>query len=187
MSFLDAEIKRLQAQKLKVEFYKHIKGLVEGIKEPKFADVSKEIIDNVSAFIDSHIDMIETGEIDTVEQVKRVFNEDEINNLKSLSSEFSLINALITRAKSRQNLVSEDKTNPAPKLSSEKPVTNIETPDKIKFALQNRHLADKTVMVTTRDGEVKAKVQGIDAPYIIVKTETGHTAQVSLDNIRLIS
>lgn len=57
--------------------------------------------------------------------------------------------------------------------------------DKIQFAIANKHLAGKTVIVSTKDGEVEAEVKSLDCPNVIVHTVTGFTAAIPIEKIRL--
>jgi hypothetical protein len=58
--------------------------------------------------------------------------------------------------------------------------------DKMAFALGNRHLADKRVQVLNdQNAQIFGKVVGLDAPFVIVKTETGPTINVPIEKVVL--
>jgi hypothetical protein len=58
--------------------------------------------------------------------------------------------------------------------------------EKLNFALDNRHLGGKMVNVLNdKNVEIKGQVIGLDAPFVIVKTDTGPTIKVPLPNVSL--
>lgn len=58
--------------------------------------------------------------------------------------------------------------------------------EKMNFALDNRHLAGKQVNVLNdKNIDIRGEVVGLDAPYVLVKTTTGPTIKVPLNNVSL--
>tara|TARA_R110000868_G_C10973188_1_gene771556 strand:+ start:89045 stop:89557 length:513 start_codon:yes stop_codon:yes gene_type:complete len=168
MSKLDEQLKELKAKKLKTEFFKLIKDNLNKIDSKEFKDVAKEVKDEVNAFIDSQIDMIETGEISHKNQIEGLFSEDQVKILKALSD----------RAMSKQTL-----NKPAPVEETHEKIPDkpdLPKPDKIQFALKHRHLGNKKVQVRDRGN---GTCVGIDAPHIIVKLDSGVTIHTMPEEI----
>jgi len=58
--------------------------------------------------------------------------------------------------------------------------------DKLAFALDNRHLAGKSVSIANdKNITINGKVVGLDAPFVIVQTEAGPTIKVPLEKVSL--
>lgn len=76
------------------------------------------------------------------------------------------------RTESNATTQSENPTAPAKK---EVP---IESNDPIRFLMRHRHLDQKRVQFTTKDGIIQGVVRGMAAPFIVVETTTGFTVQV---------
>lgn len=165
MSNLDDQLKELTNRKLKSEFLAELKNVVQTFKIlDKYKEISEECNKEVLGFIDSHVDMIESGEIKQPE-ISSLFTSQEVEALKLLASR-----ALTTKSNNKndkpQNIIKDDQ-----------PV------DKVGFALQHRHLGGKEVTVITSHGNVDGKVVGIDHPNIVVKTVTGATIYETPDKI----
>ncbi len=79
------------------------------------------------------------------------------------------------------------KAEPAtPASTPKKPEDNVGPNDKLSFAMDNRHLAGKTVSVANdKSIVITGKVVGLDAPFVLVKTDTGPTIKVPLDKVSL--
>ena len=70
---------------------------------------------------------------------------------------------------------------PAPKKEVEPSVA-----EKSNFAITNRHLGGRNVsVINDANVEIKGKVVGLDAPFVLVKTDTGPTIKVPLPNVVL--
>jgi hypothetical protein len=83
---------------------------------------------------------------------------------------------------------------PAPAFQAETPVAPAKKPaedrmgpgEKLSFAMDNRHLAGKAVSVSNdKNITIKGKVVGLDAPFVLIQTETGPTIKVPLDKVSL--
>ena len=166
MSVLDQQLKELQQRKLKVEFFKHIKGKIGDVSNQTFKDVEKEVKDQVFAFIDAQVDMIEGGEIETKEEVSNVFSDEQVKALVLLA------NKVANRAPEQSNPYSQEPTSPPPQA----PINN-STQDKISFALSHRHLDGKEVKVKSQGGSTGVVV-GLDAPNIVISLTNGTTVAV---------
>lgn len=58
--------------------------------------------------------------------------------------------------------------------------------DKLAFALEHRHLAGKGVSVENdKNMSVRGKVVGLDAPFVLVQTETGPIIKVPVNKVSL--
>lgn len=58
--------------------------------------------------------------------------------------------------------------------------------EKLNFALEHRHLANKKVSIANDQNIViSGLVVGLDAPHVIVKTDTGPTIKVPLNKVSL--
>lgn len=59
--------------------------------------------------------------------------------------------------------------------------------EKMNFALDNRHLSGKKVKVANNQNiDINGEVVGLDAPFVLVKTDTGPTIKVPLPNVSLV-
>ncbi len=165
MSKLDDQLEDLKIKKLKVIFLQLIRAAVGNVADDKFKAVEKEVKDQVFAFIDSQVDMIESGEYKSNLEIKKLFNDEEVIVLKKL----------VERAKNSSTTkidVTLKPNNGSPGAPVTTPIRNtqpqeLSKPDKIAFAIQHRSLGGQTVTLPSH-GNKSGKVVGIDAPYIIV-------------------
>lgn len=178
MSKLDNQIKELQARKSKVECLVTVKKQVfEAVKEYKA--IGTEVRELVDSFIDAQVDIIENGETPSL------LSDNEFSK-----GELEVLHQLILRAtpKVAKGMIDNSLKNPESFTPIEKdnstPVKpTAAVPDKIQFALANKHLDNKQVKVDVNGVQVIGVVVGLDAPHVIVKTATGQTVQVTLDKI----
>ena len=150
---LDIQIKELQDKKKQIAFLEKAKEL---ITKKATDDVLITIADQLNSEIDLQISAIETGERRPDEF--EVFSEDEVRALKGLAHKI---------------------LNPKPsksKVQKQEPTT-----DKVRFGLENRHLANKQVKV----GDETGIVVGLDSPNVIVRLTKGNTIEVPLGQIIL--
>ena len=149
---LDIQIKELQDKKKQIAFLEKVKEL---ITKKATDDVLTSISEQLNEEIDLQINAIETGERRPDEF--EVFSEDEVRALRGLAHK--ILNP----------------QQPKPKVQKDPEM------DKVRFGLENRHLANKEVKV----GEETGVVVGLDAPNVIVKLTKGNTIEVPLEQIIL--
>lgn len=181
MNKLDKQIKELQLKKKKIELYNTIKSFVMKNKDKEkttkeINDVKTEIQKEVSKFIDSQISNIENNtDIKVVDnKINSIFCDSEIKILKNVAK----------RIFNKEKPVITKETNSPVTPNYTKPQTGVsDVQDKFKFAMANRHLDSKKVIVTTVTGPMPGIVVGLDAPHIIVKTQSGATIKAAINNI----
>lgn len=181
MSKIDEKIKELIRKKNKVELYWHILESLSGYEHEQFQEVKEEVLAEVKAFVDAQIDLIEDGK------------DKDRNLVKESDVEFTVEEIKVLKQTVRKLMTPKDQTIQDPYANQgNPPVQPVQKPktdnrqDKISFALANRGLANKRVKCQTPNGEVLGNVVGIDAPHIIVKTDTGHTAPFDLELIQVV-
>lgn len=107
--------------------------------------------------------------------------------MKILSKFSDKLVASLEKNYSLPSLDGQETPKHVPKNVPKKPQKqNKELPkqDKITFALENRRLADQKVNVRTEQGVFKGKVIGLDAPFVIVKLDSGATVQREIQDIQ---
>lgn len=176
MSFLQDQIKDLKHKQLKADFYKTIKSKIGNIQFDN-KEIEKEAKDALFAFIDSHIDMIESNEIKASAEVRNSLNEDDLSNLKLILNDADFLLKLIKRGKTI------NPKEPAIKADIQKPAPVTERVDKVGFALQHRTLDGKRISV---DNAGPGEVVGLDAPFVVTKLDSGQTINVPIGNFKVI-
>lgn len=107
--------------------------------------------------------------------------------MKILSKFSDKLVASLEKNYSLPSLDGQETLKHVPKNVPKKPQKqNKELPkqDKITFALENRRLADQKVNVRTEQGVFKGKVIGLDAPFVIVRLDSGATVQREIQDIQ---
>lgn len=183
MSKIQEQIKALQLKQKKIEYVSYIADLIKNdTKCIDFKEVQPEIVAKLEPFL---LDLMTEIETDTVtKKVKEsdVFTEEEIATLKAVAQKIN----------SKPSQPSAPAQPQAPQNSpyNQEPVQKPAAPqalsnqDKMSFALANRHLADKRVEVMNdQNVKIYGKVVGLDAPFVVVKTETGPTINVPLEKV----
>lgn len=184
MSKIDEQIKELVRKKSKVELYWHIIESLSQYKDEQFQDVKDEVLAEVQAFVDAQIAIIEDGK----SKITGNPNEDDVSfTVEEIKVLKQTVKKLL-EPKPQKPVSTDGAYSSSTETKPTQPVkkTADNRQDKISFALANRHLANKRVKCQTPQGEVLGNVVGIDAPHIIVKTDTGHTAPIDLDNITVV-
>jgi len=161
MSRLNDLHKEIQAKLLKVEFFNLVKDNLNKIESNKFKEVAKEVKDEINAFIDAQIDIIDSGEIRQEIELETLFTSEEVKTLKALAS----------RAMGKTK--KQTPKQPTKDTSADKEL--VDTPDKISFALAHRNLGGKRVEIKDKGNGVCV---GLDAPYVVVKLDNGTTIEV---------
>lgn len=193
MSLLEQQLKELQTKKAKIAYFREALAALDLLSKPNEGDESSaearnQAIVDLTDFIDAQIKLIEEGKPQTPAEKEEApvagqFSADEVVVLKQLAA----------RAQGRtpptppqqNNPVQPSAFGPEDGAPAQKPAAPKKQQDVLQFALAHRHLADKRVIVKTKDGEVGGTVRGILMPNIIVVTDTGHEAAVPPETIRL--
>lgn len=170
MSALDDELKELRSRKLKAEFFALLRNSVGEVDASKFKDVEKEVKDEVFAFIDAQVDIIESGEVRHKGELDTLFSESDVKTLKLL------INKVQNKTSTETPY---DKKTP-PKA----PPVDMNKQDKIGFAIKHQQLGGKEVKVISMDNAT-GTVTGLDAPYIGVTLKNGEYVKVLPQDILL--
>lgn len=157
---LKEQEKRLERETRKVEFLTHILDSAKDYDHASFKDVKDDVVSLMDNFVKKTIEAIEAGTEVTI----------------------TVGPAFKAATPAPEAPTAQAPTQPAaPKKAIEDTVSPGE---KLSFAMDNRHLAGKKVSVMNdKNLEIKGSVVGLDAPYVIVKTDTGPTIKVPLPNV----
>jgi hypothetical protein len=183
MSKIQEQIKALQLKQKKIEYVSYILDLIANdTKCVDFKEVQKEICSRIEPFFINLITEIETDATAKTEQQIEL-SQEEIKVLKVVAEK------LLTKpaAPSKDNIQPLNTPNTKEPEPAKKPVQQeLSNTDKMAFALGNRHLADKRVQVLNEhNAQIFGKVVGLDAPFVVVKTETGPTISVPIEKVVL--
>lgn len=156
---------RLQRETRKVEFLTHILDSAKEYQHDSFKDVKQDVVLLLENFVKKTIEAIEAGTEVTITVGPPTIN----------------IVPTTPQAPVQPNVLAPVQLQP--KRSTEDTVS---PNDKLAFALDNRHLGGKVVsVINDKNINIKGKVVGLDAPYVMVKTDTGPTIKVPLDKVSL--
>lgn len=182
MSKIQEQIKALQLKQKKIEYVSYIADLIKNdTKCVDFKEVQAEIVAKMEPFL---LDLMTEIETDTpVKKTKEsdTFTEEQIITLKAIADKINSKPAQPAQAQPQgsSNGPYNQEQAPAPV-----PASSLSNQDKMSFALANRHLADKRVEVMNdKNVKIFGKVVGLDAPFVVVKTETGPTINVPLERV----
>lgn len=177
MSSIDAQIKSLLLKKKKIDYVSYIADLVKNdTKCIDFKDVKKEIVDQIEPFLLKLMTSIETGQPVKSDEPSSEFSQEQKEALLTIA-------ARVIEKKS-QPASGPSPYNPEVVQTTAKQKAELNSNDKMNFALNNRHLASKRVQILNdANAQIFGQVVGLDAPFIIVKTETGPTIQVPLEKV----
>lgn len=182
MSKIDDQIKELLRKKKKTELYGHILNSLSEFSDPEFEEVKSDVLLEVTAFVDAQVDMIENSK--KFQETGDTHPDDENFTLEEIKILKQTVKKLLT-PKAPANDGTYQSSEQAPTQKKQAPPEQRQ--DKISFALSHRHLANKRVRCNTSNGEVLGTVVGLDAPHIIVRTDTGHTAPMPLETLEVIN
>ena len=147
--------KSLQRETLKIEFLNHILSSASNYDHVEFNDVKQEVVVLLGDFVAKVTKSIEDG---------TKFNlvaEQEVTKIESV--------------------VTPPAAATTAPVTVKKPVDEVSPHEKLSFALENRHLAGRKVSVSNdKNMTISGNVVGLDAPFVIVKTETGPVIKVPL-------
>ncbi len=186
MSKIDKLIQELQLKKKKIDYIDYIVELLKGDTTCiDFKEVQSEVLSKVEPLLLSLKSSIENDlPQEIVEQRKSEFEPKELQILKTLASKAMdrVQNSSTPLIEANSPFIKE--IPPAQPRPPKKPLMS--NHDKINFAMSNRHLADKKVKFNSDEGiPITGKVVGLDAPNVVVKTDSGPTVEVPLERIQL--
>lgn len=176
MSKIDTQIKALQLKKKKIDYLTYVLDLIKNdTKCLDFKDVQQDVVSQIEPFI---LKLSESIENDTeLAQISKseIFSKEESDVLKLIASK-----ALNKSVVPPQNPIPPNRQKPTPE-------SQMSNSDKMNFALNNRHLGNKKVQVINEHNvTVLGTVVGLDAPFVVVKTDTGPTIEVPLEKVVLL-
>lgn len=185
MSNIDAQIKALQLKKKKIDYVAYITDLVKNdTKCIDFKDVKDEVVKKITPFLKELIEAIEKDA--EVKQPEQMFTLKQILILKTVAD--SIANKPLTNKAEEPKVVPLNKDTfskedaPAPVKKPQQ--SELSTNDKMNFAMNHRHLSQKRVEVINDTGtKIFGSVVGLDAPHVLVKTDTGPTIQVPIEKV----
>lgn len=155
MSKIDQLIAELQLKKKKVLFLEHILTSAKDFEDEDFKEVKDDVVQLLEKFTKETIAEIEDGEKPLTKQPEKPVE---------------------TKV--------EQPTKKPEQNTSKEPAMSVH--EKATFAMANRHLAGKKVdVLNDKNAQIVGEVVGLDAPYVIVKTDTGHRIKVPVDNINV--
>lgn len=165
---LKEQEKRLERENRKIAFMTHILDSSRAYEHSDFKDVKDEVVALLDNFVKKTVEAIEAGTEITITVGPPVVTAPTINV------------ALQTPKAPEQPQIQA----PA-QLKPKNQVEDMMSPnEKLNFALDNRHLAGKKVsVINDHNIDIKGTVAGLDAPFVLVKTETGPTIKVPLDKV----
>jgi hypothetical protein len=176
MSAIDDKLKQLKEQELQLQREKRKVELLNLIlsstkdlpQEIGFPDVKDEVVTLLGEFVKNATWAIETGSVLCYEADNRV--------------------PIIETTHRAPQIVSpvEQPVKPTPTPIAKTGAPELSPNEKLNFALDNRHLGGKKVTVANdKNLVINGTVVGLDAPHVLVKTDTGPTIKVPLDNVSL--
>lgn len=189
MSKIQEQIKALQLKQKKIEYLSYIADLIKNdTKCVDFKDVQEEIVSKFEPFILELMTQIETESLIKKDKSEELTTE-EITVLKSV------VKSILTKksqpetpaapAQPHSPYSSEPQPPPAKPQAPQQELSNN---DKMAFALGNRHLANKKVQVINdKNVTITGTVVGLDAPNVVVKTDSGPVIHVPIEKVVLQS
>jgi hypothetical protein len=178
MSLIDQQINELLKKKLKLEAYHKVElALSQILVEEKFIEVAEEVITNIITSLEAFRQEVEGSVIQAPSKSQEASTKKQIIEEESSGNIFSdedteILKEVVARAKS--------KTKPAdPKKIPPKE----DVQDKVRFAMQNRHLGGKIARTKTDMGDESGTICGLDAPHVLIKTPTGKIIKALLHEV----
>lgn len=173
MSNIDAQIKALLLKKKKIDYVSYILDLIKNdTKCIDFKEVQQDVVSQIEPFLKSLSESIETDA--PIKSESTVLTPQQIEALKLVADKvISKPSNQVTPSQNNQAFTSEPKPKKEENFA-----------DKMTFALNNRHLGNKRVQVLNdKNAQIFGTVVGLDAPFVIVKTDTGPTINVPLEKV----
>ena len=185
MSKIDDLMKQLEEKKITIEAYNLIAdSLGDTLKDTKFDNIREDVSGKIAEYIIAEIEAVEQSAGLGASQP-----QEENATLSGFSQEdVGLLRNILDRAKGKtpqNNGAFSEGGNPPPQQPRQRRPVNAAAPDKIKFALANRHLEGKTVVFQGNSGLIEGTVRGLDAPNVVIQTDTGKTHEVPIDAIEV--
>lgn len=181
MSKIQEQIKALQLKQKKIEYLSYLADLIKNdTKCVDFKDVQEEIVAKIEPVL---LDLMTSIELDSPlkKESKLEFTEQEIVTLKAVADK--ILNKP-TQPQVPQAPQNSPYSKEEPQTQTQQKKQELSNNDKMAFALNNRHLANKKVQVLNdQNAQIFGSVVGLDAPFVVVKTETGPTIQVPLEKV----
>lgn len=179
MSNIDAQIRALQLKKKKIDYVSYLADLIKNdTRCVDFEDVQKEIVSRIEPFF---LELMTAIENDAEPDVSATMDSERRKALVELADK---VLAAKKNPKIQYDAPKNNVFAKAPKESSKPIVSN---QDKMSFALDNRHLGGKRVQVENdTNSDVVGTVVGLDAPFVVVKTDSGPTIQVPIEKVMMI-
>lgn len=169
MSKIAEQIAQLKKKEKQVELLNHILESTKKYDHKDFKDVKDEVVLLLEKFVSKTIEAIESG-IDPINATIPTIN----------------IASQTPKAPEQPNVaVPQQLQTPTQPRDPSKP-TELSPAEKLNFAMDNRHLAGKKVSVMNdKNIDINGSVVGLDAPFVLVKTDTGPTIKVPLEKVSL--
>lgn len=188
MSKITELIKELQLKKKKIDYVEYMKEMLSADQKcVDFIEIQEEVLAKVVPLLDIVAQEIEDGVVQG--------NKAEVGrtaNFIMLSTEDQkILKTLVEKVKSKpvasqnETAYKQDIPQKTDKTGAQKE-NQVSPQQKMDFALQNRPLANKKVIAQNPGADpIPGTVVGLDAPFVIVKSDAGPTLKVLLGNIKL--
>lgn len=179
MSKIQEQIKALQEKQKKIDYVSYVADLIKNdTKCVDYKDVQEEIVGKIEPFLLQLIESIEKDAEPQSSQSAGTFTEEQATALKTLADR--VLQKPVIPQVNNQAFSSDT----PPPVKPAQPANQLSHNDKMNFALNNRHLAQKRVQVLNdQNAPIYGTVVGLDAPHVVVKTETGPTINVPVEKI----
>lgn len=177
MSKIQEQIKVLQAKQKKIEYISYIADIIKNdTKCIDFKDVKADVFSKIEPFLNELKIAIENGTEVKTHGSDEVLTSEQLDALKLVADRFINKSSVVPPNNGAFNQESSQ--------SASKPKQELNHNDKMNFAMTNRHLANKRVQVLNdQNAQIFGLVVGLDAPFVLIKTETGPTIQVPLEKV----
>lgn len=161
---LDDQIKALLRKKAQVALFKQVEGYVDQLSESdEHPGITQEVQKTFKTFIST-----------LVSNIERPLQGIGLNNAPPPSSSGHITSEAIQEVKNLANQV-----RPSPPPPPQRTLSAEEREEKIRFAMDNRQLAEKTLTAKSESGiVVTGKVVRLDAPYVFVQTKEGEVVPI---------
>jgi hypothetical protein len=181
MSKIDDLIKNLQTKKKKIDYLSYIADTLKNdTKCIDYKEVKAEVLSKLEPLI---LELMERIENDIPEAV-----ESKTSSPSPFSqAEADALKLMATKILNKGTQFTQEGSTPQPQVQpKERKASVVPVPDKMNFAMDNRHLANRKVSVMNdQNVQIEGTVVGLDAPDVVVKTTSGPTIKVPLEKVVL--